>query len=212
MVDTAEIEHDLTRKLGPLPVWGWGVGIGAILVVMLWLHGRSSSAATTDTSTSTDGADATDSALSNADDLNSAYQSGVDAGSAGAGAGSGSSSTDTGADTTDSGTDSGAVTTRKGPRNNAAWARAAALTFRNPLHASNVLNKYIQGVKLNHQQKKIVKQAIQSTGLPPTVPKHVSTQTHTPKPAATVHHDATVTPHVSNATAGGHPRHHVKVH
>lgn len=205
-MDAAEIEHDLTRKLGPLPVWGWGVGIGAILVVMLWLHGRSTT--TTDTSTSTDGADATDSALSNADDLNSAYQSGVDAGSAGA-----SSGTDTGTDTTtDSGTDSGTVTTRKGPRNNAAWARAAALTFKNPLHASNVLTKYIKGAKLNHQQKQIVKQAIQSTGLPPTVPKHVSTQTHTSKPAATVHHDATVTPHVSNATAGGHPHHHVKVH
>lgn len=214
-LDAAQFEHTLTKKAGPLPVWAWGLGIGAVLVVFLWLHNRNS-ADTAPTTAYDDGStlDGLDSRLQDSD----AYQSGFAAG-AGSGGGSGDGDngddgSDGGGDPTDTNPDGTASDTHKGGKgkgNNASWLRraSAALTARgvaNPLRVSRVLNRYLSGqAPRNKSERRIVNQAIKATGLPPNVPQHVSTNTHTQQPQAQAHHDHVVQPHVSNAGHTGPP-------
>lgn len=202
-----EFEHTLTKKAGPLPVWAWGLAIGLILIILLWLHNRNigNTTATTaydDTATQ----DGTDASLSDSNGFDNAYQQGYAAGGGGIG-----SSGDVVTDTTGTNTDGTAGNTVHTPRTNQSWLRRATAALVadgvGGIRAGNILNKYLKGGPLNKKQRQIVNQAIQNTGLPPSVPQHVSVNTHQQSPTHAASPDHTVSPHVSNSGNHGGNQH-----
>lgn len=153
-------EHELTKKAGPLPVWGWGLIIGAVIVGYMYYRNNAGGGSSSTYSTGTAPLDP------NAVD-NAGLYSGDNANASLANQNTQAAS--------------------NGLRTNVAWLRAAVQyetgKGRNALTVQRALMKYLSGLKLTIEQEHIVNSVLTGVGLPPKPPKKVSTVSgNTPAP------------------------------
>lgn len=156
-MDFGEVEHTLSEKKGPMPVWAYGVLIGVVMIYLMHRRGTAatSTAAPADASTvaasdaTTDGSgvystDQTAGVLSSylaGDPTNTAQNVGI--GSSGL----------------------------PGPVTNQQWARVVADYLNglgdNPSLVANALSKYLSGTLLSPAETSVIDQALTYGGTPP---------------------------------------------
>lgn len=175
-MDFGEVEHSLSEKKGPLPIWGYGALLGVVLIY--FMHRQSTaaaSAASAGSSASTVGAsDATT-------DGSSVYSTDETAGTI-----SGYLASDPTNTAQNVGIGSSGL---PGPVTNSQWARVVADYLNglgdDPALVANALSKYLAGQALSPAETSVVDQALSYGQTPPegVIPVNGSQAQPTPDPS-----------------------------
>lgn len=172
-MDFGDVEHTLSEKKGPLPIWGYGVFIA---VGMIYFMHRSSTAASTAASATNDASSiaSTDSTTDGSDVYSTDETAGVLAGYLAN-------------DPTNTAQNVGIGSSGlPSPVTNAQWARVVADYLNglgdDPTLVANALSKFLSGTSLSTQEDSIVNEALTYAGTPPegVIPVNVTPTPTTP--------------------------------